>query len=77
MGDVVQARKAYEQAQKDARALIERARLDLGRAIHDARHQDVSQDAIAKKLGLTREQVRRFQREYEARYKDAAGGPES
>lgn len=65
MGDVVAARKAYEQAQEDARALIERARLDLGRAIADARSQDVSQDAIAKELKLTREQVRRFQREYE------------
>lgn len=66
MGDVVAARKAYEQAQHDARALVEQARHDLGRAILDARRQDVSQDAIAKELGLTREQVRRFQREYEA-----------
>lgn len=66
MGDVVAARKAYEQAQEDARALIERARLNLGRAIADARRQDVSQDAIAKELKLTREQVRRFQREYES-----------
>ncbi len=66
MGDVVAAREAYEKAQQDARTLVERARLDLGRAIRDARRQDISQDAIAKKLGLTREQVRRFQREYEA-----------
>lgn len=65
MGDVVAARKAYEQAQVNARELVERARLSLGKAIHDARRQDVSQDAIAKELGLTREQVRRFQREYE------------
>ncbi|MFI7644107.1 hypothetical protein [Nonomuraea sp. NPDC049400] len=67
MGDVVAARKAYEQAQADARALVERARLDLGKAIADARRQEVSQDAIAKELNLTREQVRRFQREYESR----------
>jgi predicted XRE-type DNA-binding protein len=66
MGDVVAARKAYEQAQEDARQLVERARLDLGKAIQEARQQNVSQDAIAKELGLTREQVRRFQREYEA-----------
>jgi hypothetical protein len=65
MADVVAARKAYEQAQTDARALIERARLHLGRTIADARRQDVSQDTIAKALKLTREQVRRFQREYE------------
>lgn len=67
MADVVAARKAYKQAQDDARALIERARLDLGKAIADARRQDVSQDAIANELKLTREQVRRFQREYESR----------
>lgn len=65
MGDVVAARKAYEKAQEDARELVRSARLDLGRAIRDARRQEVSQDAIVKELGLTREQVRRFQREYE------------
>jgi hypothetical protein len=65
MGDVVTARRAYVQAQVDARALVERARLNLGKAIHDARRRDVSQDAIAKELRLTREQVRRFQRMYE------------
>lgn len=65
MGDVVAARKAYEQAQVEARELVKRARLDLGRAIRDARRQDISQDAIVKELGLTREQVRRFQREFE------------
>jgi cellulase/cellobiase CelA1 len=66
MGDVVAARKAYEQAQQEARELVRRARLELGRAIYDARRRDVSQDAIGKELGLTREQLRRFQREYEA-----------
>lgn len=65
MSDVVEARKAYEQAQEDARALVERARRALGEAVHNARGQGISQDAIAKELGLTREQVRRFQREYE------------
>ena len=75
MGDVVAARKAYEQAQEDARSLVERARLNLGRTIRDARRQDVSQDAIAKELGLTREQVRRFQREFESA--EAEDSPES
>lgn len=65
MGDVLTARRAYEQAQDDARALVERARLNLGKAIRDARAQNVSQDAIARELKLTREQVRRFQRMYE------------
>lgn len=65
MADVVTARRAYEQAQVDARSLVERARLNLGKAILDARAQNVSQEAIAKELKLTREQVRRFQRMYE------------
>jgi hypothetical protein len=65
MSDVVEARKDYEQAQVDARALVERARLNLGKTVYEARRQGVSQDAIAKELELTREQVRRFQREYE------------
>lgn len=65
MADVVAARRAYEQAQKEARELVRRARLDLGRAIADARGQNIPQDAIVKTLGLTREQVRRFQREFE------------
>jgi hypothetical protein len=65
MGDIVTARKAYEEAQREALLLVERARHKLGQAIREAREQDVAQDAIAKELGLTREQVRRFQREYE------------
>lgn len=75
--DVVAARKAYEQAQQDARTLVERARINLGRAIHDARRRDVSQDAIAKELGLTREQVRRFQREYESAPPAPQSSPDS
>ncbi|GAA2861257.1 hypothetical protein GCM10020220_057970 [Nonomuraea rubra] len=65
MGDVVAARKAYEKAQDDARELVRQARIDLGRTIAEARRQSITQDAIAETLELTREQVRRFQREYE------------
>ncbi|HEY9439667.1 MAG TPA: hypothetical protein VIS29_13675 [Streptomyces sp.] len=77
MGDVIAARKAYEQAQDDARELVRRARLDLGRAIREARRQDISQLAIVEQLGLTREQVRRFQREYEESAGSFAGDSES
>ena len=77
MGDVIAARKAYEQAQDDARELVRRARLDLGRAGVDARRQDISQLAIVEQLGLTREQVRRFQREYEESAGSFAGDSES
>jgi hypothetical protein len=65
MSEVIAARKAYEQAQKDARALIEHARLNLGRAIQRTRQREVKQKAIGEELSLTREQLRRFQQEYE------------
>jgi hypothetical protein len=65
MGDVVAARKAYEAAQKEALRLVERARHELGRVIREARAQGISQEAITRELKLTREQVRRLQREYE------------
>ena len=61
MTDVVVARDAYLAARKRAAE----TRLALGRAIQEARAQDVKQDTIAKKLELTREQIRRYQREYE------------
>lgn len=61
MTAVVDARDAY----KAAREQVTQARLALGRAIMEAREQNISQLTIARKLGLTREQVRRYQDEYE------------
>ena len=61
MTTVVAARDAYMSARTEAK----RRRLALGRAIAEARAQAVEQGAIAKELGLTREQIRRYQREYE------------
>jgi len=61
MASVVAARDAY----KAAREQVTQTRLALGRAIMEAREQKVSQLKIASQLGLTREQVRRYQDEYE------------
>ena len=61
MSDVVAARDAY----KAARDQVKETRLALGRAILEARNQNIDQVKIAKKLNLTREQVRRYQVEYE------------
>lgn len=61
MASVVAARDAY----RAAREQVTRTRLELGRAILEARGQNVPQLAIARELGLTREQVRRYQDEYE------------
>ena len=60
MTDVIKARDAY----LAARQQVTEARLALGRAIVDARAAEVDQVAIAKQLGLTREQVRRYEAEY-------------
>lgn len=61
MATVVAARDAYLAARKQ----VTQTRLALGRAIQEAREQNIPQLEIAKKLGLTREQVRRYQAEYE------------
>lgn len=61
MASVVAARDAYLAARKQ----VTQTRLALGRAISEARSQNVPQLEIAAKLGLTREQVRRYQAEFE------------
>jgi hypothetical protein len=61
MTTVIAARDAYVSARKEAK----RRRLALGQAIQEARAQKVPQGEIAMKLELTREQIRRYQREYE------------
>lgn len=60
MTDVIQARDAYLAARE---AVTER-RLALGQAIAYARLRGTDQVAIAKTLGLTREQIRRYEAEY-------------
>jgi hypothetical protein len=59
--EVLDARNAY----LAARDRVRQMRLALGRAITEARAQDIGQAAIAKKLNLTREQIRRYEVEYE------------
>jgi hypothetical protein len=61
MTTVVDARDAYLAARRQ----VTETRLALGRAIADARAQGTDQVKIAAKLRLTREQVRRYQAEYE------------
>ena len=61
MTTVVAARDAYLAARKQ----VTETRLALGRAILEAREQNVPQLKIASQLGLTREQVRRYQAEFE------------
>lgn len=60
MTDVVEARDAY----LAARQQVTETRLALGKAIADARAAKVDQVDIARKLRLTREQIRRYEAEY-------------
>jgi DNA-binding Lrp family transcriptional regulator len=62
MSGIRQAVDALEAAEKEARAIIAAARLNLGREILKARAADVPQKDIAAELKLTREQVRRLQK---------------
>jgi hypothetical protein len=63
MTEITDARDAY----LAARQRVEDTRLALGRAIREARAQGTEQVDIAEKLNLTREQVRRYQDEYETK----------
>lgn len=63
---VLAARERFDQAQKNAREMIDRERALYGRSIKQTRLDlKQTQDAIAKTLGLSREQVRRYERYYE------------
>jgi hypothetical protein len=61
---VLQARRDYEQARDDAKALVDRARARLGLEIHRAREAGTSQTQILESMKKSREQVRAFERAY-------------
>lgn len=69
MTGIRKAVAALDEAERQARAIIAAARLDLGREIVKARQNNVPQKDIAAELKLTREQVRRL----EVAAKQAAG----
>jgi hypothetical protein len=66
MTEVLEARRSYDQARLDGRALVDRARARLGRAIHEARRAGGAgaQSQVMKALGKSREQVRAFEAAY-------------
>jgi hypothetical protein len=78
MTPVVEARKAFEDARAEAKALVDRKRALLGRAMIQAREKGhgsdrESQDSIARKLGVVPEQVRRYEQAYRDWMKDHPG----
>lgn len=69
MADVLTAYKALEEAEKAAKAMVEAARLEFGRAMYEARHRPphlgkVEQKAIEEAVGLKRERLRQIEKMY-------------
>ena len=73
MAEVLAAHAAYKQADDDALELRARARARLGLAISLERSAGTPQEAIARRLGRTREQVRRYQQAYRDWNRDHPG----
>lgn len=64
MPEVMEAHAEYKRADEEALELRWRARARLGRAIVHERDQGTPQEAIARRLERTREQVRRYEQAY-------------
>lgn len=75
MTEVLEARKAYEDARDEAKALVDRARARLGRSIAQARGAGQSQSEVMKAMKKSREQVRAFEQAYKDWQRDHKGEP--
>ena len=64
MPEVLEAHQEYKRADDEALRLRFRARARLGLAILRERDKGTPQEAIARKLDRTREQVRRYEQAY-------------
>jgi hypothetical protein len=73
MTEVLEARKAYEQVRAENKARADRARARLGLSIRQARAAGRSQTEAMATLGLSREQVRAFERAYQDWLRDHRG----
>lgn len=75
MTKVLDARADYDQARRDAKLLVDRARARLGWEIHQARQTGTTQTEILKGMGKSREQVRSFEAAYRNWLRDHPGEP--
>jgi hypothetical protein len=73
--EVLEARKAYDQARADAKKLVDRARARLGLSIAQARDAGKSQTSVMDAMEKSREQVRAFERAYRDWQRDHKGEP--
>lgn len=73
MPEVQEAHAEYKRADAEALEIRFRARARLGRAILHERDRGTPQEAIARKLERTREQVRRYETAYRDWLKEHSG----
>lgn len=64
MPEVLEAQRAYKQADEDALLMRFRARARLGRAVAQERAKGSTQPQIAETLDVVTEQVRRYEAAY-------------
>jgi len=76
MTQVLEARRAFDNARAEASATVARKRAQLGLAMIEAREQGgESQASIARQLGVVTEQVRRYEQAYRDWLRDHPGEP--
>lgn len=75
MTKVLEARQAFDGARTEARVLVARRRAAFGRSMIEARRDDpkVSQESIARELGVATNQVRRYEQAYRDWLRDHDG----
>lgn len=73
MPDVLEARRAYKQADADALLMRARARAKLGRAVEREIARGTTQEAVARTLEVVTEQVRRYRQAYRDWQRDHPG----
>lgn len=74
MTEVLEARKAFDDARVEASAKVARKRAQLGLAMIRAREtRQESQASIARSLGIVTEQVRRYEQAYRDWVRDHEG----
>ena len=73
MPEVLEAQRAYKQADMDALAMRRRARALLGLAVVRELEKGATQDQVADSLGVVTEQVRRYRQAYRDWLRDHNG----
>ena len=76
MTEVLEARRAFDNARAEASATVARKRAQLGLAMIEAREKGgESQATIARKMGIGTQQVRAYESAYRDWLRDHPGEP--